>query len=148
MKLRIQSVKIIDPNSPYHRKTKDLLVENGIITRIADSIRAQKGEKLYKAKGKMISPGWFDMQTSLGDPGYEHKEDLESGVQAATAGGFTGILLMPDTDPAIHSKSQVEYIKKKTGGLAVDVFPAGAVTQNRTGDEGHEGPRLWRHAHH
>lgn len=135
MRLRIKSVKIIDPNSPFYRKTKDLLVENNTITRIADKIRGRKGERVYDAKGQMISPGWFDMQASLGDPGFEHKEDLDSGSKAAAKGGFTGLLLMPDTNPSIQSKSQVEYIKKKTQGGAVDIIPAGAITQNREGEE-------------
>ena len=135
MKLLIQSAEIVDPNSPYNKKTKDILIETGTIVKIGEKIKPKSEYRVFNAKGLKISPGWFDMHARLGDPGVEHKEDLESGSKAAVSGGFTGLACMPETNPTIHSKSEVEYIKNKSSGFLVDIYPVGAVTMNREGND-------------
>lgn len=131
MKLLIRSAKIIDPNSPFYNKTKDLLIENGKISKIADKISPNNQFTIINSQSLCVSPGWLDLYCSFGDPGFEYKEDLESGTNAAAAGGFTAVALLPNTNPAIHSKAEIEYIKKQTNGNLVDVFPIGAITKNR-----------------
>jgi dihydroorotase len=91
--------------------------------------------KVFDANGAFISPGWFDMRAALREPGYEFKEDLHSAAQAATAGGFTGIACLPDTLPAIQTKSDIEFIYRKAEELPVHIFPYGAITRNRSGEE-------------
>ena len=89
MKVLIQSPQIVDSNSPFHLKEKNVLVNNGRITDIGDKNYA--ADKVIKAGGMMLSTGWFDLGAFSGDPGLEHKEDLRSVAKAATAGGFTEI---------------------------------------------------------
>lgn len=135
MKILIQSAKIVDPTSPHNKKIYDVLIENGKISKIAKKIAVSKDYKVISYKNCHISPGWLDMYANFCDPGYEHKEDLNTGCKAAAYGGFTGVALMPATHPAIHSKSEVEYIKTKTKGNIVDVFPLGAVSTSLQGEE-------------
>lgn len=134
MKILLQSATITDPNSPYNGKKKDILIENGIITSIENKIE-RKGVQVVDAKSLFVSPGWFDLNVSFCDPGYEIKEDIHSGCRAAAAAGFTGVALMPETLPAIHSKSEVEYIATKAKGNVVDVYPVGAVSIGREGKD-------------
>jgi dihydroorotase len=70
------------------------LIDNGVIKSISDEI--SEAEKMVDAGGGFVSPGWFDMQAHFADPGFEHKEDLESGASAAAAGGFTGVAILPN----------------------------------------------------
>ncbi len=132
--LLIRSVKIIDARSPYHRQTKDILVENGKITRIEDQIEAQGVEVLTGANWH-ISPGWVDMRVSAHDPGHEYKEDLTTTCEAAAAGGFTEIAVLPNTKPALDSKDTLIYVKHKARGQVVNVHPIGAVTKSCEGKD-------------
>lgn len=133
MTLLIKAVKIIDPGSPHNGKTMDILVENGIISSIKKSI--EKKVKNVKHNSLHISPGWFDMRANFRDPGYEHQETLETGAAAAARGGFTGVMLMPSTNPAIDSKAGIDYIKNKSKNFLTDVFPAGTVSKELKGKE-------------
>ncbi len=135
MHLVIQGVTIIDPTSPFHLKVKDIRIAEGMITEIADQITDLSGATTHHFNGQFISPGWFDMLASFGDPGHEQKEDLISGSEAAAAGGFTSVVLMPNTNPALHSKSEIEYIINKSAGQIVTMYPCGAITKNRDGVE-------------
>lgn len=129
----IKSVRIIDSRSPYNNQVKDILIKDGIIEKIDDNITGQ-GD-VIDASGKCISVGWFDMKVNFCDPGYEYKEDLTSGCNAAAAGGFTGVALMPSTQPALQNKSQIDYVLSKTKNSLVDVYPVGALTVNRDGKD-------------
>lgn len=135
MNLLIRAVQIIDPASPFHLQTKDILVQNGKVVSIKHHIDAPENAEIFQGEDKLISPGWFDMYAHLCDPGYEYKEDIISGAAAAAAGGFTGLGALPDTKPVIDSKSEVEYILNKSKGNVVDVFPIGAVTKKCEGKE-------------
>ncbi|HTB05457.1 MAG TPA: dihydroorotase [Bacteroidia bacterium] len=134
MNLLIQSAKIVDPSSPHNGKVMDILIENGIITEIKKSIPVAGVKKVVNVEGLHVSPGWFDMQASFCDPGYEYKENLQSGSKAAAAGGFTGVAVVPSTTPPVYSKSQVEYILSKTNGNIVDVYPIGAISHKLEGN--------------
>ncbi len=135
MNILIKSATIIGSNSPHNGKTMDVLIENGIITSIKSKINADKNVKLIEADNLHISAGWFDMQVNFCDPGFEHKEDLESGIKAAVAGGFTGVAVVSSTNPTIHSKSEVQYIKNKTAGSIVDVYPIGTLSYKQEGND-------------
>lgn len=134
MNLLIKAAHIIDINSPFHQKKADILIENGIITKIGNNLDAQTTE-IFEAENLHVSIGWFDMHANIGDPGLEYKEDLKSGSEAAIFGGFTAVACMPTTNPPIHSKSEVEYIKNKAKDLAVEFLPIGALSHNRDGKE-------------
>ncbi|HYV92947.1 MAG TPA: dihydroorotase [Chitinophagales bacterium] len=132
--LLIRAATILDPNSPFHLQTKDILIDGGIIRSVKHRIDSKDAEE-FDAEGKFLSPGWFDMFANFCDPGFEYKEDIESGAKAAAAGGFTGVALMPDTFPVTDSKAGVQYIINKAKGNIVDIFPIGAVTKNCEGKE-------------
>jgi dihydroorotase len=77
----------------------------------------------------------MDCFANFCDPGDEHKETLEAGGNAAAAGGFTEVMLIPNTNPAVHNKSQVEYIEQKSKGLPINIYPIGSITKNAEGKE-------------
>jgi len=135
MNLLVQSAKVIDPASPHNGKICDILIEGGKITEIKKSIPAGGIKKVISANNLHVSPGWFDMQVNFCDPGNEHKESLATGIQAAIRGGFTGVAVVPGTNPALHSKSQIEYIISKSSGQIVDVYPIGAISYKLEGKD-------------
>ncbi|MGF2413752.1 MAG: dihydroorotase, partial [Ferruginibacter sp.] len=114
--------------------TKDILITDGIISKIDDAI-SEKPDQLIEQEGLSVSIGWMDIFSNFGDPGHEYKETLETGAKAAAAGGFTDVLVLPNTSPVVHSKSQVEYIVQKSKSFAVNIHPIGAVTKNTEGKE-------------
>jgi len=133
MNLLIKSATILYPGSPFHQQTADILIENGLIKTIAESIEADV--EIFDAKGSYLSPGFFDLNCNMGEPGLETKEDLTTGLQAAAAGGFTGVALMPDTQPPVHSKTEVSYLVNKTKANLVDVYPLGTISHQREGKD-------------
>ncbi len=133
MNLFIRSARIIDPASKHHLQTKDIVIERGVIAQIGSKLKNEKGYKEVASRNLSVSPGWVDMYAYFADPGYEHKEDIFSGIKAAAAGGFTTVCVMPNTKPALHSKSEVEYVISKSKGAIVDVKPIGAVSRNCEG---------------
>lgn len=135
MHILIKGVTITDPNSTHNHSVKDIRIQNGIITEIAESLSATQEEKILDYTGKYISTGWIDILANFNDPGKEYKEDISSGSEAAMYGGFTTVCLMPNTTPALHSKSEIEYIKNKSRAALLNILPLGAVTKNCEGKE-------------
>lgn len=135
MNILIKSAHIIDSKSPYNGKVVDVLIENGMISSIKSKIVPQKNVKVIEAKNLHLSAGWLDMQVSFCDPGFEHKEDINSGISAAIAGGYTGVAVVSSTNPPIHSKGDVQYIKNKTVNSIVDVHPIGTVSYRQEGKD-------------
>jgi dihydroorotase len=133
MNLLIKSATILDPGSPFHQQVADILIENGLITRIADDIEADA--ELVDAEGKYVSPGFFDLNCNIGELGLETKEDMQSGTRAAAAGGFTGVALMPNTIPPVHSKAEIEYLLNRSKNNLVDVYPLGTISHKREGKD-------------
>lgn len=133
MKILIQAAEILDSQSPYHRKEKNILITNGRITEIGD--KNYSADKVIKAEGMKLSTGWFDLGTSLGDPGTEHREDLESGTKTAAAGGFTEIAVLPNTTPAVQTKNEISYITRGNENRLVQVHALASVTRNNKGEE-------------
>jgi len=133
MNLLIKSATIIDPSSPFHQKIADILIEKGHITKIASAIDADA--ETIDAKGKYVSPGFFDLNCNIGELGLETKEDLQTGTKAAMAGGFTGLALMPNTQPPVHSKAEVEYLLNRAKNNLVDVYPLGTISHKREGKD-------------
>ncbi len=135
MKLLVKGVKIIDLNSDFNNQICDVEVLDGQIASIATSINAEKGFKVFNGAGAIISPGFFDLNCMIGDPGLETKEDLETGTAAAKAGGFTAIAVLPTTKPVVQTKGEVAYLLNKAKGNLVEVYPIGAISQNLQGKE-------------
>ena len=134
MNILIRKAYIQDPSSPFHGTVKDIQIVDGRIRSVEDHIE-QNDSQVVNAEALHVSQGWVDIFADFSDPGYEHKESLETGAFAAAAGGFTHVFLVPNTSPAIHSKSQVEYIVEKSRRLPVALHPIGAITRNTEGKE-------------
>lgn len=134
MNLLLRNVRIQDKNSPFNGQVSNILIENNIITKIQSDLASLNIDDI-DLDGKSVSPGWVDIFSHFCDPGYEHKETLETGANAAHAGGYTHVFLIPNTLPAIHSKSQVEYIIEKSRSYPVQLHPIGTVTKNAEGKE-------------
>ncbi|MBT1710900.1 dihydroorotase [Fulvivirgaceae bacterium PWU5] len=133
MKILIQSPEIIDPQSSFHKKEKNVLLNNGRIVEIGD--KNYSADRVIKAEGMKLSIGWFDLGTFVGDPGLEHKEDLESASKAAAAGGFTEIAVLPNTVPSVQSKNEVAYITRGNDNRLVQIHALASVTRNNKGEE-------------
>lgn len=135
MDILIRSAHIVDSNSPHNGKVMDVLIKNGIISSIKTKITPEKNTKLIEEKNLHISAGWVDMQVNFCDPGFEHKEDLDSGIRAAAKGGFTAVAVVSSTNPPLHSKAGIQYIKNKTADAIVDVYPIGTLSHKQEGQD-------------
>jgi dihydroorotase len=135
MNVLIKQATIVDSKSPFHNKTVDILIEKGVITQIKSKIVPTKNSKIIEVKDLFVSAGWIDMQANFCDPGNEHKETLQTGLAAAAKGGFTGVCVMSGTNPPLHDKSQIEYIKSRALNNIVDVFPIGTVSHQQEGKD-------------
>ena len=114
---------------------KDILIENGKIVKIADTIPANGGVEI-DATGKHVFPGLIDMHVHLREPGFERKEDIESGAKAAVKGGFTQVCCMPNTNPVTDNKVVVTYIKARAKEVNLcKIHPIGAITQGLKGEQ-------------
>ena len=134
MNILIKQACIIDPASPFNGQITDVFIENGIIKQIGKGLSV-KADKEIVVEGLHLSPGWMDPFANFGDPGYEFKETLETGSASAAAGGFTDVMVIPNTNPVIHNKANIEYIIQKSKPLGVNIHPIGALTKNTEGKE-------------
>jgi dihydroorotase len=130
MKVLLRKVII----SPAHTGPTDILIENGIIKKIAKDIN-EEADTVIQENNLHVSAGWMDCFADFSDPGYEQNENLDSGARAAAAGGYTSLMVIPNTNPVIHDKSQVEYIVQRSKSLPVNIYPIGAVTKNTEGKD-------------
>ncbi len=133
MKILIQSAKILDPQSPFHQKEKNILINNGRIEQIGE--KNYSADKTIKAEGMLLSIGWFDLGTFIGDPGLEHREDLSSVTKAAVAGGFAELAMLPNTSPSVQTKNEVAYISRLNENRLLQIHPMASVTRNNKGEE-------------
>lgn len=134
MKILIRQARIIDSSSPFHQQKADIFIQNGIISFIGNDL-SQDVDKIIDIPGLHVSPGWVDIFANFCDPGFEFKETLETGSEAAASGGFTDVFVIPATAPVVHNKAAVEYIVQKSKLLPVSIHPLGAVTKNLEGKE-------------
>jgi dihydroorotase len=137
MKLHLRGGRLIDPTSGKD-ESFDILIVDGRIEKLGKDLSADRSFDVVKLKGKIVAPGFIDMHVHLREPGFEHKETIETGCAAAAAGGFTAVCCMPNTNPAIDDESVARYVREKgksvCGGI-VDVYPIGAATKKREGVE-------------
>lgn len=133
---------IIDPWQGSQPKG-DISVKNGVIAQIGSVPSGFKG-KVFDIEGCVVAPGFLDLHCHLREPGREDEETIESGAEAALAGGFTGICPMPNTSPAIDTEGMVRFIKERSDDLMVDVYPIAAITKGRGGKELTEAAELKR----
>ena len=133
MKILLKEVEVHQPGSPLHKKKHNLLIEDGRIAEIGD--KNYRADHVIHHKNLKVSIGWFDMRSDFCDPGYEFKEDLSTGRKSAAAGGFTEVLLLPNTQPVIQTKNEVSYLVSGNRKHLVQIHPMGAVTEDAKGEE-------------
>ncbi len=133
MDLLLKNIHVINPQQDLDLVT-DILIRNGKIEKIGTVEKTKKIETL-EFPNAYCAPGFFDMHVHFREPGYEQAETLQSGANAAAEGGFTGVAVMPNTNPTIDNGDLVKSITAKTKSHLVDVLPIGAVTINREGKQ-------------
>ncbi|WP_233898376.1 dihydroorotase [Tenacibaculum piscium] len=130
-----KSVTIIDASSAYHQQQKDILITDGIISKIEDFISEEKEYNVIKRNNLHASTGWFDTSVCLGEPGYEERETIKNGLKVASKSGFTDIAVNPNTNPVIDNKATVEFLIYRANKSATNLHPIGALTQQSKGAE-------------
>ena len=132
MKILLRNAIIVAPNQDLHFKQKDILVENGIITKIDTQIDP-KNVQCIKAENLHVSVGWFDPHVSFGEPGFEERETLANGLLVAAKSGFTALGINPNTDPVIDSHSDISHLYKIGATFLTNVHPIGCLTSEAKG---------------
>lgn len=134
MHLLIKSAKLFNEGSSYHQQVVDIEVKAGVIQQIGSDLKAL-GATEITGKELWVTAGFIDTYAFFRDPGFEYKEDLVSGCEAAFRGGFTRVLLQPDTFPYIQTKGEVQSMLSKAAQAPVQVMVAGALTENLEGKD-------------
>jgi dihydroorotase len=134
MTILIEKATVVDRNSPQNGKVCDILIEDGKIKTIGTGLKVD-ADTLIRRPGLHVSPGWVELFSNFGDPGYEYKETLETGAMAAAAGGYTEVFVLPNTRPVLDSKTQIEYVMRASAQLPVTVRPIGAMTRGLEGKD-------------
>jgi dihydroorotase len=135
MSMLIQNGTIINGGDGETRKA-DILIVDKLIARVEDRINSKDAEEVFDAEGKYVLPGLIDAHCHLREPGFEYKEDIESGSVSAVFGGFTTIACMPNTEPVTDNKIVLDYIlnRARQVGLA-KIIPIVAVTVGQKGEQ-------------
>jgi dihydroorotase len=134
MHLLIKSAKLFNEGSAHHLQVVDIEVKAGVIQRIGTAL-SSLGATEITGKELWVSAGFVDTYAFFRDPGFEYKEDLASGCEAAFRGGFTHVLLQPDTFPYIQTKGEVQAMLSKAANAPIQVLVAGALTENLEGKD-------------
>lgn len=135
MKILIKDCRII--HRGFSGQTYHILLEDGLFHSIlpAEGAPAPDADRVIAVPNLHMSAGWFDLRASFGEPGLEYKEDLESGSRTAAAGGFTDVLLMPNTEPVIDNKNGVQFVKNGTTASPTRLHVAAAVSTGAKGEQ-------------
>jgi len=131
----IKEARIIDP-SQHIDDRMDILIEDGKIVKLGRNLSPsrKKGQAGMELAGLVVAPGLVDMHTHLREPGFEYKETIQTGSEAACAGGFTSIACMPNTNPVNDTRSVTEFILRKAAETnLVRVYPIAAITMQSQG---------------
>lgn len=124
---------IIEPKSSYIGK-KDIAIEGSRIVQIAEDIPVLEGDTVYDCTGKYIGPGLVDVHVHFRDPGFTYKEDIESGSIAAARGGFTSVILMANTKPAVDNAETIQYILDKGNKTGIHIYTCANITEGMKGE--------------
>ena len=132
----IRDGHIIDPANKRDEMA-DLYIGDGKIIGSQNDIESPKSEiEEIDASNLIVAPGLIDVHVHLREPGFAHKETIESGARAAAAGGFTTVVCMPNTSPTADNPSTIAWIKDRAAAVAcVNVLPTGAISRNLAGEE-------------
>ena len=130
----IKDGRVVDPYSGID-EVIDVIIDNGKIAGLGKFARSDEYEKVIDAKGKIVAPGLVDVHVHFRDPGLTYKEDLETGANAAAAGGYTTVVCMANTKPVVDSAETLSGIIERAEKLPIHVLQAAAVTKGLKGIE-------------
>lgn len=135
MKILLKSATIVDAsNKEHHLKKRDILIENGIISKIAPTLDADARTRVISLKNLHVSVGWFDSSVSFGEPGFEERETIANGLLTAAKSGFTDIVLNPSSYPLPDSSSDIVFLTNAGKGHTTKLHPLGALTVKSEGE--------------
>lgn len=128
----LRQVKVVDPGGPLHDAETDILVRDGTVARTGQ--RLPKGDALELRRPDLhASPGWVDLRAHFREPGEEWKQGIANGLDAAAAGGFTAVGVLPSTEPVLDKRAGIDLLLRRAQGHAVRILPIGAITQGAQG---------------
>lgn len=133
MNILLSKVRVIDPTSRHHQKVVDIEIKNGRIEQIGRSVSSKF--KKIEFPGCMVSPGWLDIGTQIGEPGLEHRETIDSASRAARAGGYTALAPFPNVVPVADNKAQIAYLINRSKTSDVHIYPIGAISKGADGKD-------------
>nr|WP_225986664.1 dihydroorotase [Rufibacter sp. LB8] len=129
-----KEVTIIDSAFSGTGEITNILINDGIIEQIGDSLEVP-GANIIEEEGLCCSIGWFDLSAYVGEPGFEHRETIESFIKTAAYGGFTEVACLPNLYPITQSKGSVEYFLYRTNNQSVRLHPIAAATHQTEGND-------------
>jgi dihydroorotase len=130
----LKQVKVVDPGGPHHDSVVDILVRDGVVSRIGERIaKGDATEIRYDALH--ASPGWVDLRAHFREPGEEWKQGITNGLDAAACGGFTAVAVLPSTVPVIDGRAGIDLMMHRSRGHAVRLLPLGALTKGLKGEQ-------------
>ncbi|MDE0207046.1 MAG: amidohydrolase family protein, partial [Candidatus Tectomicrobia bacterium] len=132
MRLLIRGGRVVDPEQGLDGNL-DVLVAEGRVAEIGRGLPLPEGAapRIVDARGCIVAPGFIDMHVHFGEPGYEHRETIASGLAAAAAGGFTAVAMMADTHPVHDTPTVTDFVRRRAEmACGARLFPVGAVTAN------------------
>ncbi|WP_134088436.1 dihydroorotase family protein [Olivibacter sp. XZL3] len=135
-KILIKSATLAFPGHEKDGQMIDVLIYRGVVDTIGDKNTLNDEEAvIIDAHGHYLAPGFFDLNANLGEPGLETKETIMSGCGAAAAGGFTGLAMQPNTEPALHSRGEIAMVVNIAKDNLVSLHPVGAISKERSGND-------------
>jgi dihydroorotase len=133
MKILIKKATVIDTTSDYNGNVVDILINDGIFEEIGTDLIDEEAQRI-EGEDLYVSQGWVDLKANFCDPGEEHKETIESGLDAAAFGGYTHIAVLPSTHPVVDGKTEIEYMLRKAENHVTSIHPIGAITERMAGE--------------
>jgi len=124
----IRNATLLEKGHSLHSEKIDILIVNGKIAELGKSIKSDV--VLIEGEDLIVSSGWIDLRCHLSDPGNEHKDSLGDTLNSAAAGGFTTLVTLPHSEPAIENKSSVNYLVKSAQDHIVDLMPTGVLSSS------------------
>lgn len=133
--LLIRQVRVLSEDSTEAVEA-DVRVVGGVIEAVTKGLEKREGEKVVEGRGKLLMPAMFDAHVHFREPGFESKEDIASGSEAAIQGGITGVVMMPNTFPAIDTAAVVKMVLDKAQRVSrIPIYTSGCITKGRQGKE-------------
>jgi dihydroorotase len=132
--IALRGGRVVDPSSGIDQLL-DVLIVDGRVAAAGEHVAGSDVDRSHDVTGLIVTPGWIDAHVHLRDPGFTYKEDLQSGAEAALAGGFTRMCCMPNTNPPLDSPGAVHDIVERGKQTGVHIHPIGTISMARAGLE-------------